>query len=506
MWKPYRLRFEPTPGDALALNAQEKSPMNSRNFSLIIRAALGFAALSFILVVCGHAQTFTTLARFTVMNGDYAAGSLVQATDGNYYGIVEYGGRNNEGAVYRVTPSGTLTDIYSFCPEHTCINGSNPNSGLILATNGDLYGTTAYGGSSNNGTIFRITIEGKLKTLYSFCPDGGSCSGAYYPTGLIQASDDNFYGTTSALEYGGGGTIFELSAAGDFKTLYSFCSEPNCTDGANPFSGPMQASNGNFYGTTFDGGPYDQGEVYELSPSGRFDILYGFCADANGNNCPYGEEPIGGLSEGSNGSLYGTTAAGGACYLCGTVFEITSAGQLTTLHRLDAGSDPTAAPIQASDGNFYGTTLDGASGTGKIYEVTLAGEFRPLYVFCIEKPCSGEWPVGPLMQATNGTLYGTTQPLPHGESNGTVFSFSMGLGPLVKTVPTAAKPGARVIILGNNLTGSTTVTFNGTPAAFTVVSDTEITATVPAGATTGPVAVTTLTGTLNSNPEFQVLQ
>jgi uncharacterized repeat protein (TIGR03803 family) len=480
--------------------------MKSRKFSLIVCATLGVAVFTFGLAVFAQAQVFTTLASFNVVNGDYATGSLVQATDGNYYGILGYGEKNNEGAVYRVTPSGTLTDIYSFCPQSNCIDGSNPNSGLILGTDGNLYGTTSSGGSSGSGTIFRITIEGKLTTVYTFCPDGGGCSSTSYPTGLIQASDGNFYGATAALEYGGGGTIFELSAAGDFKTLYSFCSEPNCTDGANPFSGPMQASNGNFYGTTFDGGPYGQGEVYELTPSGRFDILYGFCADANGNNCPYGEEPIGGLSEGSNGSLFGTTAAGGACYLCGTVFEITTAGQLSTLHRLAFNANPTAPPIQASDDNFYGTTVAGAEGNGTIYQVTPAGEFSPLYVFCSEKPCNGEWPVGPLMQATNGTLYGTTQPRPHGESNGTVFSFSMGLSPLVKTVPVAAKPGARVIIQGNSLTGSTRVTFNGTPAAFTVVSDTEITATVPAGASSGPVAVTTLSGTLKSDPAFQVLQ
>jgi uncharacterized repeat protein (TIGR03803 family) len=476
--------------------------MNSRNFSHIIRAALGVAVLSLSLAVCAQAQTFTTLARFNVMNGDYAAGSLVQATDGNYYGIVGSGGKNSEGAVYQVTPSGVLTDIYSFCPQSNCIDGSNPNSGLILGTDGDLYGTTAYGGSSNNGTIFKITIEGKLKTLYNFCPAGGSCSGAYYATGLVQANDGNFYGTTSEWEFVGGGTIFELSSTGDFRTLYSFCSKPNCTDGSNPYSAPMQASNGNLYGTAWSGGEYGEGDVYEITPAGQFSTVYSFCAEAYGNNCPYGANPVGGLYEGSNGSLYATTAGGGDCTLCGTVFEITTHGQLSILHRFDGGYDsyPDAAPIQASDGNFYGTA--GA----EIYEVTSAGEFRPLYVLCPEMLCYGQLPVRQLLQATNGTLYGATYPLPHGQSNGTVFSFSMGLGPLVKTVPVAAKPGARVIILGNGLTGSTSVTFNGTPAAFTVVSDTEITATVPTGATSGPVAVTTLTGTLKSNPAFQVLQ
>jgi uncharacterized repeat protein (TIGR03803 family) len=212
------------------------------------------------------------------------------------------------------------------------------------------------------------------------------------------------------------------------------------------------------------------------------------------------------LIQGSNGSLYGTTELGGA-YGYGTVFEIPPTGELTTLHSFDNtdGGYPVSALVQASDGNFYGTAGGGGGiGQGTIYEITPSGLFSSLYSFCDSSICTGEGPEYALMQSTNGAFVGAT--VDGGtDGYGTVFSFSLGLSPLVKTVPTAARHGARVIILGNNPTGSTSVSFNGTPAPFTVVSDTEITATVPAGASSGLVAVTTLTGTLKSNPAFQVL-
>jgi uncharacterized repeat protein (TIGR03803 family) len=212
-----------------------------------------------------------------------------------------------------------------------------------------------------------------------------------------------------------------------------------------------------------------------------------------------------------NGNLYGTASYGGVNGY-GTAFEITATNQLSVLHSFDLtdGFSISSPPIQASDGNLYGTTwAGGAPGYGgTIYEITSAGAFNTLYNFCTtssNSSCTGEYPGYTLAQATDGTFIGATT-YAGAYNYGTVFSFSNGLSPLVETVPIAAKPGARVIILGNNLTGSTRITFNGTPATFTVESDTYITATVPAGATTGTVQVTTPTGTLNSNPVFQVLQ
>jgi uncharacterized repeat protein (TIGR03803 family) len=192
----------------------------------------------------------------------------------------------------------------------------------------------------------------------------------------------------------------------------------------------------------------------------------------------------------------------------GTVFEITTTNQLIILHSFDNtdGAYPQSALLQASDGNFYGTANNGGgtNNAGTIYEITSGGVFSLLYSLCLPSSCNGYYPSFALAQATDGTLIGTTS---NGGANndGNVFRYSTGLGPLVETVPVAAKVGKRVIILGNGLTGSTSVTFNGTTATFTVVANTEITATVPTGATTGTVTVTTPTGTLNGNPAFQVL-
>jgi uncharacterized repeat protein (TIGR03803 family) len=479
--------------------------MNSTSRSLIFLHALAAAAI-LSLAVCVEAQTFTTLANFSGGNGTAPhSGSLVQATNGNYYGTTYQGGKNNAGVVFKVTPAGKLSDIYSFCSQPNCTDGENPWSALVLGTDGNFYGTTNIGGAYGSGTIFRMTLGGKLTTLYSFCPAGGACNDGQYPVGLVQASNGNFYGTTA--DSGPNqqtGTIFEITPARKFKLLYSFCSKSNCADGGYPLSGPMQSSNGNLYGTTGLGGAHGAGVVYEITTSGLFKTLYSFCAQAN---CADGSSPFGGLIQGSNGNLYGTTEYGGANGY-GVVFEITSTNQLIILHSFDEtdGAYPVSGLVQASDGNFYGTTDAGgaADGAGTIYEITAAGVFSSLYSFCIPAGCTGYYPGYTLAQATNGALIGATTNSPN-LYTGSVFSYSNGLGPLVETAPKAAKVGARVIILGNGLTGSTSVTFNGTAATFTVVSDTEITASVPTGATTGTVAVTTPTGTLNSNPAFQVL-
>jgi uncharacterized repeat protein (TIGR03803 family) len=224
--------------------------------------------------------------------------------------------------------------------------------------------------------------------------------------------------------------------------------------------------------------------------------------------------PLAGVMLGADGNLYGTTSAGGASG-DGTVFKITLAGKLTTLYSFCAacsnGSDPQFPLIQATDGNFYGSTLEGGSttcyhGCGTLFEITPAGVLTTLHNF---DDANGQNPSG-LLQATNGTIYGTTfQGGPQCKNIsftcGTVFSLSVGLGPFVKTNPQAGKAGESVIILGTGLTGATEVSFNGLAAKFTVVSDAYIQATVPAGATTGYVSISTPTGTLTSNLRFLVL-
>lgn len=481
--------------------------MNSRNYPLIIRAALGVAVLSVSLTVCAQIRTFTTLSGFNGTNGSIPGyGPLIQGADGNLYGTTETGGWNNGGVVFQVTPSGRLTDIYQFCLLPYCPDGANPEAGLILGVDGDLYGTSAFRGAYGEGTVFKVAADGGVTALHNFCAQANCTDGSRPIGALLQASNGNFYGTTAAGGAYGYGAIFELTPVGAFKTLYSFCPQGGeCEDGGDPDSSLSQGADGILYGTTNGYGAHGRGTVFGITTDGAFRTLYSFCAQTN---CSDGANPSFNLTVGPNGSIYGTTILGGEPGV-GTVFELSSTGQITTLHifKNSDGAWPTSAPFLANNGKLYGTTSGGSLGNGGvIYEITPAGAFTTLYNFCPSGYCYGAAsPPVKLAQATTGTFVGTAIDIGPGLF-GTVFSFSIGLSPLVETVPIAAKPGTRVIILGNDLTGSTSVTFNGTPAEFTVVSDTEITATVPAGATTGPVAVTTLTGTLNSNPELQVLQ
>jgi uncharacterized repeat protein (TIGR03803 family) len=476
--------------------------MKSSKSRYAFGVALACAAITFSLAVCAQAQTFTTLGNFTGFNGDSPFfGNMVQATNGNYYGSTVYGGKNkNYGAIFQLTQAGTLSTLYTFCSLTGCTDGAYPELAPILGSDRNFYGTTTAGGNSNNaGTVYKMTIGGKLTTLYSFCPTQ-PCSDGFAPTGLIQGSNSNFYGVTRNGGAYGVGTFFELTSTGQFNVLHSFCNQPGCTTGSNPGASPMQASNGNFYSTTTGGGFHGGGVVYEITPGGSYKALYNFCSQTN---CADGNVSQATLVQDANGNLYGTTLGGGA-YGQGTVFEITPTDQYIVLHSFDGidGEGPQSAVTLANDGNLYGTTTNG-SNDGNIYQITPAGTYTSLYSFCTNSVCSAYDAAYGLLQGTNGIFYGATAD--GGTHNeGVVYSFSNNLGPLVKTVPTAAKIGARVIILGNGLTGTTSVTFNGVPANFTVQSDTYITATVPAGATTGIVSVVTPAGTLNSNPQFMV--
>jgi uncharacterized repeat protein (TIGR03803 family) len=433
------------------------------------------------VAISSPAQTFKTLASFDGTNGGYPYFmSLVQGTDGNFYGTTWVGGANNDGTVFKITPAGALTTLHSF----EVTDGAAPYAGLVLATSGNFYGITTRGGAKGYGTVFEITPAGKLTTLHSF--EGGSADGAWPEGGLVQATNGNFYGTTYEGGADNDGTVFEITAAGKLTTLYSF--DGNC--GEDPVAGLVQATNGNFYGTTV----YDAC-VFEITAAGKLTTLLSF----DGTD---GDYPTAGLVQASNGNFYGTAPEGGA-HGDGTVFEITAAGKLTTLLSFDEsdGGRPEGWLVQGTNGNFYGTTnAGGADDDGTVFEITPAGKPTTLASF---DESDGANPVGGLVQATNGNFYGTTY---YGGAHGlgTVFSLAVGLGPFVETNPTSGAVGTAVIILGNNLTGTTSVTFNGTAASFKVVSSTEITATVPKGATTGVVKVKTPKGTLASNVSFRV--
>ena len=359
------------------------------------------------------------------------------------------------------------------------------------------------GGGTGSGIFYKLTLEGKVTILHVFCrnfpcPDEGAL-----PKGIILASDGNFYGATNYGGASGVGTIFRISPTGKYKTLHSFCSSVNCADGSYAVFPPIQGNDGNFYGATIGGGTEDTGVLYRLTAAGTYQVLHNFCAFG----CTDGSIPNT-IVQDVKGNFFGTTIGGGLA------FEFTSTGEYKVLNTLAVPGGPGLAQqlTLANDGNLYGESgggnpIDGPDdAVGGLFEVTPAGKFTPLYAFCgCGNPTSGYNPEGPLFQGTDGNFYGTTiLGGKSGQNYGTVFKLSKKLSPFVQTVPVAGKVGMQIIILGNNLTGTTGVTFNGVQANFTIKSDTHIQATVPAGASTGVVSVITPSITLKSNPQFVV--
>jgi uncharacterized repeat protein (TIGR03803 family) len=454
--------------------------------------------------VSTSAQNFITLLNFDETNGSGPNPPLVQGFDGNYYGTTNEGGDINSGTVFKITSAGDLTTLFTFVSGE---NGNAPTTGLAQAVNGRLYGTTEEGGANGYGTFFGITSTGKVTTLYSFCSQTG-CTDGYFPyAALVQGTDGNFYGTT---DYGGAygeGTVFKVTVGGRLTTLHSFCPKAGCADGYFPYAGLVQGTDRNFYGTTVYGGTHGSGTVFRISSMGKLSTLYSFCSQLN---CADGSFPMG-VIQANDGNFYGATQNGGRGSDGGTVFKITPAGKLTTLYNFCSqtgcidGSHPSLGLIQATDGNLYGTTIGGgASNKGTVFSVKTAGRLTMQHSF---DGTDGEGSSAGLVQSTDGNFYGTT--FSGGSSGncyqgcGTAFRLSVGLDPFVETPPSGTE-GATVIILGTNLMGVTEVSFNGTPAKFAVVSATEMKTIVPAGAKTGTVEVTTPKGTLKSSRVFRV--
>lgn len=441
-----------------------------------------------------QAQTYTELP-FDSADGAYPYAGLIQATDGRLYGTASEGGAFERGAVFGMTPGGALTALYSFCAKTGCADGARPIGGLLQGADGAFYGTTSAGGAAGLGTVFRLTLGGSLKTLYSF----DDTHGANPDAGLIQGSNGALYGTTS----GGGahsyGTVFRIDAGG-LITLHSF----EGADGADPYAALLESSTGEFYGTTLDGGANGYGTVFKITAAGKLTSLHSF------DNTD-GAHPYAGLIQASDGKLYGTTFEGGALGY-GAIFSITKAGAFAPFYTFDYadGAHPYGGLVLGTDGNFYGTTLGGGTlEYGIVFMLTPSGTLTTLHGDCSQFLCAdGTQTDGALLQATNGTFYGTTRL--GGASNdeevdlGTVFSISVGLGPFVELQNSSGKIGSTVRILGSDLSAATGVTFNGAAAQFTVVSAAEVTAIVPAGATSGSVLVATPSGTLDSNASFIV--
>lgn len=496
--------------------------------------------LACVLLVChSQAQTFSVVANFNDVTD--APSSLIQGADGNFYGTAPLALALLNPLVFKITPEGALTTLCSLV-------GSGTFNQLMQAGDGNFYGTTSEFSVTSYGIVFRLTPSGTLTTLHNFMgSDGSVASGS-----LIQAADGNFYGTTTQGGLGGlgatggigAGTIFKMTAEGVLTTVHSF----DVTDGASP-NGVIQAADGNFYGTTQDGGgssacpgasPPGCGTIFKMTPGGALTTLYAFSGAADG------ALPLAGLIQGADGNFYGSTTAGGVVEAncpgltgipkgCGTIFKITPTGSFTTLHAFDHADGAFGAILmQAKDGSIYGVTGVGGTGnSGTIFTITSGGSLTTLHSF--QAGTDGSEPDA-LLQASDGNLYGTTAG-GGADKLGTLFKFSPASPDAPAIAPNGISNGASfqpvisadswITIDGANLSSRTdtwsdaivngalpqaldgvSVMVGGEPAYIEYVSPTQINAlapSVPQG--TVPVTVTNSNGISPAvNAQIQAVQ
>jgi uncharacterized repeat protein (TIGR03803 family) len=401
--------------------------------AFLLRSLLLFAAIAPCLVafpavsVAGPtvlysftAPTFPHASPVTNSDGIAPASRLVLGSDGYLYGTTLLGGANGAGSIFRMTITGTLSNLYSF-PAATNSSGEiaydlGPND-LAQGANGNFYGTTRRGGSNFSGTIFMISPSGSFANLHSFAAETTNSSGhvtsadGVTPTGaLAQGNDGNFYGTTQYGGANGTGTIFQITTGGAFTSLYSFSksvASSATTNGTVP-NALVLGSDSAFYGTTQKGGLDNAGTFFKFTTTGAFTQIYSFNGEAPANN-PI--TPNGALVQGANGNFYGTSAFGGS-QGGGSIFEITSTGGATVLHsfpQLNAGAG--AALTLGVDGNFYGTTAaDELNGDGTLFRMTPAGDFGAYSFSALDTNsdnADGANPSAALTEDGAGNLYGT---------------------------------------------------------------------------------------------------
>ncbi len=440
-----------------------------------------------VLTGLSAAQTVTVLDNFSLTTSMAdPLGPLTQGRDGDLYGTSDC--CFTDGRVYKSDTSGVISVLHTLGGT----DGGGPLGGAILGTDGNFYGATTGGGSNNTGVLFKMTPAGAFSVLYDF-----PSASVYGPwASPIEGTDGNLYGieNTGATTSG----VYRYTPSGTFTTIY----QTDSAQGGTLYAPPMQAADGNLYVTLFDGGTKTCGAILKLSTSGTLLHSYNF-------NCGYlGAHPAAALIQASDGNFYGTTYEGGtkSTYGFGTIFKMSQAGVVTVLYRFAGGTGdgnmPWGALVQGTDGYLYGVTQGGGAFLGgTIFRISTSGQYTLLYSF--PKEYAGSAYTG-LIQHTNGLFYGATQWGGQGRY-GTLYSLDMGLGPFITFVRPAGKVGQSAEILGQGLTGTTSVSFNGiVGASFRVVSDTYMTAVAPGGAATGPVVVTTPAGTLTSNVNFRI--
>ena len=462
------------------------------------------------------AGVITTLTNFNdtsdAPKGFNPTGGLVRAADGNFYGVTYGGGALRRGTVFRMTPAGTITTLVEFTNTVGPQRGAYPRSGLIIGGNGRLFGTTDTGGlgvAGGVGTLFSLALDGSDFTTH--VDFGSGTATGRFPNSLLLASDGNIYGTTYRGGTGGFGTFFKWSAAGTFTQLFSFTGLSGNYKGNNPSGSLAEAPGGLIYGTTQLGGSANQGTVYTTTSTAALTTLFTF----NSSTAPFSGFTPNGLIRATDGSFYGATLDGanaaGAGLLRGTLYKINAAGALTTLFDVTTSGQlrPYSNLVEGPDGNFYGTSQGGTGSTagGNVFKMTPAGGVTPLVSFSGigSQLHSGSSPVdGALVFGTDGKLYGATN---YGGPGGGGTVYRVTLNPIavqypVRTTLTDAvstvdfgagslnSTSTRTFTLLN--TGNTTltgfpITFSGPQAADYRVSS------LPAVATLAPGASITFT-------------
>jgi uncharacterized repeat protein (TIGR03803 family) len=433
------------------------------------------------------AQTWLSFSENVGVDPPYAP---TQTASGALFGTAG-GGVFNSGTVYAVTSKGLAPFHTFYCSTAWCPDGS-PSGPLVQAPNGTLYGAAFPGGANGFGTIYQIAPDGAFTVLHSFTSlKGGGVLG-----GLIQAANGDFYGVTQSGGENDSGTIFRMTAGGAVTPLYSFCSHPGsaCPGGQTPISALVQASTGDLYGLSENG---TTSAIYKLTLAGQFTTVYTFCTQSD---CPDGSFARGFLTMAADGSLYGGSTGAGTSREQGVIFRISPDDHVTVFHTFKIPKLSEALQmIPGSDGNLYGVA------ESAIYRLTPDGDVTViLNVPSVPKIQENFGSITGLGQYTSGLLFATT--IGGGQyGQGVILSFDAGLPPFVKAQPGSGGAGSAVTILGTSLAGATSVTFGGAPAVFTVTSDHAISATVPAGATNGAIQVVTPQGTLSTDVPFFIL-
>jgi uncharacterized repeat protein (TIGR03803 family) len=457
---------------------------------------LAFAWIASAVLIAGllsaaplQAQTFSVIHDFTggtTQPSFPAGGQPVQGRDGNLYGESYYGGTSNTGTIFRATPSGTVTVV------HDTEAGCGIRA-IAAGNDGNIYGACNSTSAHPNGYIWKLTLTGTFTDLHNFDGTDGA-----NPLAPVLGTDGNVYGVTEAGGANNLGTFYKLvPSTSKLTTLYTF--------GANNIGYNVgcwiQGTNGNFYCSSGSGGGNGDGALFSMSTTGKVTLLHTFAGE------PTDGSGGAGIVQSPDGNFYGSTAYGGTSNQ-GTIFKMTPSGAVTLLHSFNGTTDggyPAQGISLGSDGNLYGTANDCASSCGTAwtaFRATRTGSFTVLHTF--NGSSNGALPDASMVEFTDGLFYGVCE---QGGSSGdgTLWTINTGLKPFLNLSTTSGKVESTVGILGQDFDSSSVVKFNGVAATkITLSGTTYITATVPAGATDGKVTVTTGTTTLTSTQTFIV--